>query len=132
MAKDLGDIVEAHASNYLFEDADEDTSVGECVDFDGSGDLTPADTEAGHTGLGVRPKGDTTGTDNIPVVVDGVVIASVDTGISAGDEVGPGNATDGTVGQLVSGGDRGKALCDEGGTYKGASLDANEAAILLY
>lgn len=129
MAKKLGDKVEAHTSTIGLADSDDDCAVGDAVAL-ASGDITPADTEAHDGAVGVRAKGDKSG-DNAPVTTHGPIVASVAAGLTGGTEVGAGNATGGTVGVFVSGGSRGTLLCDEGGTYKGASIPSGAAVVDL-
>lgn len=130
MAKRLGDKVEPHDLTPRLPDTDGDTSVGDAVAVD-AGDATPFDGDVHNAVVAVRPSGDMAG-DNIPATMSGVVIASVASGVTAGDGVGGGNATNGTVGELESGGDRGVALSDAGGTYAGADLPDGAAAVYLH
>jgi len=130
MPKDAGDSVGSQTDTIGYTDSDGNTSAGEAVAI-ATGEIEPADSDAGHALLGVRssnrPADDTEG-----VHVRGIVIAQVAAGVTAGEDLDVGNATDGTVGKLAqSSGGPAHALSDEGGTYKGESLDANEAAVLI-
>lgn len=130
MAKHLGDKPEAHDVSIGLPDPNDNTAIGEALGLNASGNLEPFDAEVHGGVVGARPKGAKNG-DNAPVVTHNVVIASVASGLTAGTEVGGGNATDGTTGQFASGGSRGVLLCDEGGTYKGGDIPAGAAAVDL-
>lgn len=130
MAKDAGYSLGGQTDTIGYEDSDENTTAGDAVAIDAD-DLEPADSDAGHEFLGVRSSGRTAG-DSAGVHVRGVAVAKVEGTVSAGDDLDIGNATNGTTGQLVtSSGGPAHALTGAGGTYKGASLGANEAAVLI-
>jgi hypothetical protein len=130
MPKNAGDSVGSSTDTIGYADSDDSTTEGEAVAIAG-GDIEPADADAGHELLGVR-SGNRAAGDNYGVHISGVVIAEVEGTVSAGDDLDIGNATDGTVGQLVtSSGGPAHALSGAGGTWRGASLGANEAAVLI-
>ena len=124
MSKPLGHVASANAQVVGLPDADESTSVGDAVTID-DGDLEPTGDTDDLTGI--RARGLEAGAD-YSVVVSGVVIANVATGVSAGDDLD----TSATAGQLAaeSGGPV-HALSDEGGTWKGADLPDNAAAVVV-
>ena len=132
MVKELGDIVGAGADTETFTN-DGTVSTGDAVAIDQSasgGDITA--TNSGDTGAGEEFAGvcvdDGGGTDGDTAVValGGRVIANVASSVAAGDR-GDVSATDGQIG--ASSGGPVLFLSDEGGTWKGASLGANEAAV---
>jgi hypothetical protein len=130
MPKNAGDSVSGSTDTIGYEDSDDSTTEGEAVAI-ASGDIEPADSDAGHELLGVR-SGNRAAGDNHGVHVSGIVIAEVEGSVTAGDDLDIGNATDGTTGQLAtSSGGPAHALSDAGGSWKGASLGANEAAVLI-
>lgn len=133
MAKKLGGAVEAHSVKIGLTDTDEDTAAGDAVAFD-SGEITPGDSNSGHELAGLRARGEMSD-DQAPVGVTGVFIAKVEGGVTAGDDL---DLVDTSVtgapsaGHLVpSSGGPAHALSDEGGDYKGVTLNANEAAVYI-
>jgi len=130
MSKDAGESVGSQTDTIGYADSDESTAVGEAVAI-AAGDLETADGDAGHELLGVRSNSRVAG-DTVGVHVRGIAVAEVEGTVTAGDDLDIGNATDSTTGQLVtSSGGPAHALSDAGGSYKGASLGANEAAVLI-
>lgn len=66
--------------------------------------------------------------DNVSVQLGGVVIANVASGVTAGAQLGASGTNNG---ELAAGSDDIFALSDEGGSFKGSSLDAGYAAVHL-
>lgn len=130
MSKDAGDSVGSQTDTIGYTDSDGNTSAGEAVAI-AAGDLEPADGDAGHALLGVRSS-DRAADDTEGVHIRGIAIAEVESTVTAGEDLDVGTATNSNVGKLVtSSGGPAHALSDAGGTYKGASLGANEAAVLI-
>lgn len=133
MAKKLGGAVEAHSVKIGLTDSDENTAAGDAVAL-AAGDLEPADASAGHELTGVRARGKMSG-DQAPVGITGVFIATVDSGVVAGDDLDivdtsvTGAPAAGTL--IASAGGPAHAVSDEGGDYKGVTLNANEAAVYI-
>lgn len=122
MSKPLGHVASANAQTTGLPDTDESTEPGDAVTID-DGDLEPAGDTDDLTGI--RARGLEAGAD-YSVVLDGVVIANVATGVEAGDDLD----TSATAGQLeASSGGPVHALSDEGGEWKGAQLPDNAAAV---
>lgn len=132
MPKELGDIVGADADTETFTN-DGTVSAGDAVAIDqgaSGGDVTA--TNSGDTGEGeefagvcVDDGGGSDG-DTVLVALSGRVIANVASSVAAGDR-GDVSATDGQL--AASSGGPVLFLSDEGGSWKGASLGANEAAV---
>lgn len=102
-------------------DRGEDVDNGAAVALDG-GDMADVDTDSNEL-AGVAGKGDR-------LVLSGAVVAAAATGVSDGDRVGGGNATDGTVGEFdVESGGPGVALSDVGGTWQGKDVPDGYAVI---
>jgi hypothetical protein len=132
MTKALGDIVSGAPSAVLSETGDGTHSAGDAVAIDqSSGKLTPTnsgDTDAGEELAGIAEEDSGSDGDAETYVALGVVITNVASGVVAGNRLGP----SGTDGQLAaSSGGNALALSDAGGTYKGESLGANEAAVFV-
>jgi len=127
--KEAGEVIYHGSTTVPVPDSDGNTSAGDAVAL-ASGDLEPADGDANER-LGVRAEGRTSG-DQATVVLDGVVVAAVDSGVSAGTRVDIGNATNSTVGEFeASSGGPAVTLCAEGGTYKGASIPSGYAVVAI-
>lgn len=96
-----------------------------------SGDVaSDADTEAGALTGVAGHAAETASGDPVGIVVSGVVLAQVATGVAQGDDLDAGNATGGSTGQLItSSGGPAHALSDEGGTFQGATLPSGVAAV---
>lgn len=132
MAKQLGDIVKNGADTTGLA-TDGTPTAGDAVAIDQSTDspnkVTPAnsgDTGAGEEFAGAAVEDHGADGDEETVVLSGVVIMNVATGVSAGNRLDV-SATDGQL--AASSGGPGLALCDEGGSYEGESLGSNEAAV---
>lgn len=133
MSKNAGDIVEAGDDTYNFT-GDGSTSVGDALSYGSGGDVTVGDAgTASHNLLGVRPEGQPSG-DVIPGTVQGAVVAKVASGLAKNTLLTLGSSANSNAGLLVSGGSGASApisLSAEGGTYKGASVPAGHAVVLL-
>lgn len=127
--KEPGDVVYAESLKIPVPDSDGSTAAGDAVAL-ASGDLAIADA-ASNERLGVRASGALQG-DQAPVVLDGVVIAAVASGVAAGTRVGIGSSASSNAGLFVaSSGGPAVTLSGEGGTYKGASLPTGYAAVAI-
>lgn len=130
MAKSLGDIVGAGADTETIS-TDGTPTAGDAVAIDQSTDkrVTQAnsgDTSAGEEYAGAAVDDHGSAGDEETVVLSGRVVMNVATGVVCGNRLDV-SATDGQL--AASSGGPGLALCDEGGTYKGESLAANEAVV---
>jgi hypothetical protein len=129
MPKDLGDPVGPGSHNERLT-AGSDLSAGDAVAIDQtSGDLEQLDTNtADRTEFAGIIRDDVSSGNEATLITAAPtgVVASTDS-ISAGQRLGDG----GNVGQLAAeSGGNALALTDAGGSYKGASLAANEAVII--
>lgn len=132
MAKELGDIVSAGA-DVTGLPSDGTPSAGDALAVDQSTNspnkltqTNSGDTGAGEEFAGAAVEDHGSDGDHESLVLSGVVIMNVASGISAGNRLDV-SATNGQL--AASSGGPALALCDEGGTYKGESLGANEAAV---
>lgn len=94
-------------------------SAGDVVMINASGEMAPADTEAGdHAGI-ARYSADDDDRGNA-LALQGVFVAAAADGISDGDRVGAGNATGTSTGQYIADSSGpALALSDTGGTWHG-------------
>jgi hypothetical protein len=133
MGKRLGQSLGAQTDTIGMPDADDSTSAGDAVAI-GDTDIEAGDGSAGDELLGVRSDGRQAG-DEAGVHVRGITLATVAAGVTAGtdlDLVDTSVADAPAAGTLIAtAGGRAHALSDEGGEWKGESLDANEAAVLV-
>lgn len=85
--------------------------------IDANGEMVPVDTDAGDLAGVARHTDDNGGRGNA-LGIDGVFVVAVDSGVSDGDALAGGNATNSTTGVLVSD-SSGDALAhtDAGGTW---------------
>lgn len=97
-------------------------SAGDAVMIDANGDMASADTESGDL-AGVM-----TETNNLGL--EGVYVAAA-SGVAEGDKVQAGNATGGTTGQFITGGNDGLALSAVGGSWMGMNVPSGYAVIKL-
>lgn len=129
MSKDLGDVVSAGADSQGHT-TDGTPTAGDAVAIDQSnGKQTQAnsgDTGAGEEFAGAATEDHGADGDEENLVLSGVVIMNVASGVSAGNRLDT-SATDGQL--AASSGGPALALSDEGGSWKGESLGANEAAV---
>jgi hypothetical protein len=132
MPKELGDIVGPGADTETFTN-DGTVSTGDAVAIDQSTDgeditaTNSGDTDEGEefAGICVDDGGGSDG-DTAVVALGGRVIGNVASGVAGGNRAG----VSGTDGQLAaSSGGPVLLLSDEGGSWKGASLGSNEAAV---
>jgi hypothetical protein len=115
-----------------YSDASDTTEAGDAVAID-AGEVEPGDSEAGHELLGARARGRRTENSGVsPVHVSGPTVVAVAAGVTAGDDLDLGNATDGTVGALdTSSGGPAHALSDAGGSWRGQTAPDGYAWVLL-
>lgn len=131
MSKELGDVVSGAPSGAVTVTSDGTASAGDALAIDQSTDkkLTQAnsgDTDAGEEFAGVAVEDHGADGDEETLLVGGAVIANVASSVVGGDRLDV-SATDGQLAE--SSGGPVLALSDAGGSYKGASLGANEAAV---
>lgn len=135
MSKELGDQAGGGAYTVTTNPGDGTVTAGQAVAIDQSdGQAKAGDTDTAAidqlAGVAAEDFGDAG--DGEAIVLDGVVIAVVDTGVTAGARLGLGNATGTTTGTLIDAdGGPALALSDEGGVYKGYDLPAGAAAVHL-
>jgi hypothetical protein len=135
MPKELGDVVSSAPKYEETHTTDGTPTAGDAVAID-QGTNSPnkvtqansGDTGAGEELAGAAPEDHGSDGDTDSVVHRGVVIMNVAGGVSAGNRLDV-SATDGQL--AASSGGPALAVSDEGGEWKGASLGANEAAVLL-
>jgi|AntDeeMinimDraft_5_1070356.scaffolds.fasta_scaffold13216_2 hypothetical protein len=132
MAKELGDTVGAGAETETIT-TDGTPTAGDAVAIDQGTDKKATPTNSGDTGGGEEFAGaavEDHGADGEEetIVLSGRVVMNVASGVTAGDRVDV-SATDGQL--AASSGGPGLLLSDEGGTYKGAILGANEAVVFF-
>jgi hypothetical protein len=134
MPKELGDVVGAGAVTETFTN-DGTVATGDSVAIDqgaSGGDITATnsgDTDAGEEfgGVCIDDGGGSDGDTAVVALPGGSsVIANVASGVAAGNR-GDVSATDGQL--AASSGGPVQFLSDENGTWKGASLGSNEAAV---
>lgn len=100
---------------------DSNVSAGAAVTIDGNGDLADVDTDANEL-IGAC-------TESGNLLLEGTVVAAA-SGVSEGDRVDGGNATNSTTGQFeTSSGGPGVALSGVGGTWNGSSVPSGHAVI---
>lgn len=129
MPKEAGDVLYANSTVITF---DSDGALADGAAVTVSGDVaSDADTEvADLTGIATHGADDTASGDSLGVLVDGVIVAQVASGITQGSDLNAGNATGGSTGQLIAeSGGPAHALSDEGGTFMGHDLAAGVAAV---
>jgi hypothetical protein len=129
MSKELGDVGIADKDAVPHE-TDGTASAGDALAIDQSnGKLTQAnsgDTDAGEEFAGAAMEDHGDDGDEETLVVSGVVIMNVASGVVSGNRLDV-SATDGQL--AASSGGPGLALSDAGGSWRGASLGSNEAAV---
>jgi|GEM_PF-3146731 len=129
MPKDLGHIGQAGADTTGLP-TDGTPTAGDAIAIDQSnGKQTQAnsgDTDAGEEFAGAATEDHGTDGDEETLVLSGVVIMNVAGTVVGGDRLDV-SATDGQLAE--SSGGPALALTDAGGTWEGASLGANEAAV---
>lgn len=131
MARQAGDELHASTETIGHPDPNENSDAGDAVALDADGNVVLADSEAGHELIGIRSRNRQT-RDVASIHHDGATVAKVAGTVAAGDGLNIGNTTDGTVGVLdTEAGGPAVALSDEGGEYRGASIPAGHAAVLL-
>ncbi len=127
--KEAGEVIFGGATTVPVPDTDDNTSAGDAAAL-ASGDLEPADGDNNER-LGVVVEG-MQSEDQKTVMLDGVIVASVASGTGAGVRVDIGNTTNSTVGKFeASSSGPGVTLCEEGGTYKGASIPTGYAVVAI-
>lgn len=131
MTKEAGDVVYTNAIVVTFE-SDGSLADGAAVTVSG-GTASSADTESGDlTGATTHGADDTESGDALGIVVSGVVMAQVASGVTQGDDLNAGNATGGSTGQFIAeSGGPAHALSDAGGTFQGSSLADGVAAVKI-
>lgn len=131
MAKQAGDAVYSGETNVPAPvDYASGVDYGAAVANDGT-NLVEADGDVHSALAGIKTRGGYSN-ERGGLGMDGVYVAKVAAGTSAGVDVDMGNATAGTVGVLAaSAGGPGHTLCAEGGTYEGYSLAAGLAVVKL-
>lgn len=133
MPKGLGDQAHGGDQTVTTNPGDGSVTAGQAVAIDQSdGQAKAGDTDTAaidqFAGIAIEDFG--SAGDQEAIAIGGVYIAAVDSGVTAGARLGLGNATGSTTGTLIDAdGGAALALSDEGGSYKGASLSAGEAAV---
>jgi hypothetical protein len=130
MVKELGDVVGPGDDTETIT-TDGTPTAGDAVAIDQSTDKKVTQANSGDTGAGEEFGGAAvedhgSDGDEETIVLSGRVVMNVASGVTEGDRVDV-SATDGQL--AASSGGPGLLLCDEGGSYKGASLGANEAVV---
>lgn len=130
MSKELGGVVSA-GKDAVPVTTDGTASAGDALAIDQSTDkkVTQAnsgDTDAGEEFAGAAVDDHGSDGDEETLVVSGAVIMNVASSVVCGDRLDV-SATDGQLAE--SSGGPALALSDAGGSYKGASLGSNEAAV---
>lgn len=130
MVKELGDIVGAGADTETIT-TDGTPTAGDAVAIDQGTDkkVTPAnsgDAGAGEEFAGAAVEDHGADGDEETIVLSGRVVMNVASAVVCGNRLGV-SATDGQL--AASSGGPGLALTDAGGSYKGATLGANEAVV---
>lgn len=130
MAKELGDIVGADAETETIT-TDGTPTAGDAIAIDQSTDkkVTQAnsgDTDAGEEFAGAALEDHGADGEEETIALSGRVVMNVASSVVGGDRLDV-SATDGQLAE--SSGGPILALCDAGGSYKGASLGANEAVV---
>jgi hypothetical protein len=97
--------------------------AGDAVAISG-GEAVAANTEANDLAGVASESGDT-------VVIHGVAVAAVASGVAQGAALTAGNATGTSDGQLIAGDGRGLALSGEGGTWHGMAVPDGYAVVLI-
>lgn len=125
MARQTGDPLHASTETIGHPDPSQSTEAGDAVTIDGDGNVAPAGDTDELFGGRVRNRQ----SDEIASVAhDGALVLKVDAGVAAGEGLG----TSATAGELAVEADGpALALSDEGGEYRGASIPAGHAAVLL-
>lgn len=145
MPKTLGDSLHSDGDTISLP-SDGTGAAGDFVAFDANGQVTPV-SAADDDVIGVLAEGAPAAGEDVATHVQGVVVANVDGAVTAGNVLEPDGVNagrtaanaEGTSKQIDEGGtaiyrllmDHPRALVDAGGTYRGASLGANAAAVKL-
>lgn len=130
MPKELGDIVGAGADTETIT-TDGTPTAGDAVAIDQGTDkkatqANSGDTDAGEEFAGAALEDHGSDGDEETIVLSGRVVMNVASSVVCGDRVDV-STTDGQLAE--SSGGPGLALCDAGGSYKGADLGSNEAVV---
>jgi lipopolysaccharide export system protein LptA len=130
MVKELGDVVGPGDDTETIT-TDGTPTAGDAVAIDQSTDkkvtqTNSGDTDAGEEFAGAAVEDHGSDGDEETVVLSGRVVMNVAGTVVCGDRLDV-SATDGQLAE--SSGGPALALCDAGGSYKGASLGSNEAVV---